>query len=285
MYQKNVVLWQNRDMPELTALSQSSLQDYNDCQRRFELRYLQQLAYPAIETEPALENEKHQQEGEYFHRLAQQHLIGIPAEQIGKLANTENLQRWWANFLPFSQTGLAGLSHPQTELTLSAPLGKFRLLAKYDLVGLGADGKVYIYDWKTYRKRPKNDWLITRWQTRVYRALMVKAGMYLNNGVPFEPEQIEMIYWFADFPAESARFPYSTAQFKRDWDALNAVANEIASASGFPKTDDVTKCNYCPYRSFCNRGVKAGNGLDAELETEAEELFDINFEQIGEIEF
>ena len=80
-------------MPEqLTTLSQSSLQDYYDCPRRFELRYLQRLAYPAIETEPALENEKHQKEGEYFHRLVQQHLIGIPAEQINKLANTENLQ-------------------------------------------------------------------------------------------------------------------------------------------------------------------------------------------------
>ena len=87
-------------MPEqLTTLSQSSLQDYHDCPRRFELRYLQRLAYPAIETEPALENEKHQKEGEYFHRLVQQHLIGIPAEQINKLANTENLQRWWGNYL------------------------------------------------------------------------------------------------------------------------------------------------------------------------------------------
>jgi hypothetical protein len=55
---------------ELPTLSQSSLQDYNDCPRRFELRYLQRLAYPAIETEPALENEKHQREGEFFHRLA-----------------------------------------------------------------------------------------------------------------------------------------------------------------------------------------------------------------------
>lgn len=272
-------------MSELIALSQSSLQDYNDCQRRFELRYLQQLAYPAIETEPALENEKHQKEGEYFHRLIQQHLIGIPAEQIGKLANTENLQRWWENFLPFNQTGLAGLSHQQTELTLSAPLGKFRLLAKYDLVGIGNDGKVYIYDWKTYRKRPKNEWLATRWQTRIYRAMMVQAGMHLNDGRSFEPEQIEMIYWFADFPTESARFAYNSAQFKRDWDALNRLADEITNASSFPKTDEVAKCSYCPYRSYCNRGIKAGDGLDAELETEAEELFDINFEQIGEIEF
>ncbi len=83
----------------LNTLSQSSLQDYHDCPRRFELRYLQQLAYPAIETEPALENEQHQKEGEYFHRLAQQYLIGIPSEQVGKLANTPNLQRWWENFL------------------------------------------------------------------------------------------------------------------------------------------------------------------------------------------
>ncbi|HNK63777.1 MAG TPA: PD-(D/E)XK nuclease family protein, partial [Anaerolineales bacterium] len=83
---------------ELTTLSQSSLQDYSDCPRRFELRYLQRLAYPALESEPALENEKHQREGEYFHRLAQQAFIGLPLEHIAKLANSENLQRWWDNF-------------------------------------------------------------------------------------------------------------------------------------------------------------------------------------------
>ena len=102
-----------------------------------------------------------------------------------------------------------------------------------------------------------------------------------------------MIYWFADFPAEPARFVYKTDQYKRDWDSLTRLSEEITSASsgsttlttGFPKTDEVSKCNYCPYRSYCNRGVRAGDAADAELETEAEELFDINFEQIGEIEF
>ncbi len=167
---------------QLTTLSQSSLQDYNDCPRRFELRYLEQLAYPAIETEPALENEKHQQEGEYFHRLAQQHLIGIPAEQVAKFANTDNLQRWWDNYINAKDlTGLKDLSGLKTEITLSAPLGKFRLVAKYDLIGFDGD-KVYIYDWKTYRKRPKNEWLAVRWQTRVYRALLVQAGAHFNGG-------------------------------------------------------------------------------------------------------
>ncbi|MEK6750923.1 MAG: PD-(D/E)XK nuclease family protein [Chloroflexota bacterium] len=269
----------------LTTLSQSSLQDYNDCPRRFELRYLQQLAYPAIETEPALENEKHQKEGEYFHRLAQQHLIGIPTEQIAKLANTENLQRWWDRFTNAKDlTGLRDLSGLKTEITLSAPLGKFRLVAKYDLIAIDHE-KIYIYDWKTYRKRPKNEWLAIRWQTRVYRALLVQAGAHLNGGKSIPPEQIEMIYWFPDFPNDPARFVYKADLFKRDWDALTKLADEITTASSFPKTDEVSKCSYCPYRSYCNRGVRAGDALEAELETEAEELFDINFEQIGEIEF
>ena len=270
-------------MPEkLTTLSQSSLQDYHDCPRRFELRYLQRLSYPAIETEPALDNEKHQQEGEYFHRLVQQHLIGIPAEQIGKLANTDNLQRWWSNFQDFGS--LKDFRSLYPEITLSAPLGKFRLVAKYDLIAVGKD-QVTIFDWKTYRKRPKNEWLHIRWQTRVYRALLVQAGAHLNGNNPFTPDQIEMIYWFADFPAEPARFVYKADQYKRDWDALTKIADEIISTSDFPKTDEVSKCSYCPYRSYCNRGIRAGDAADAELETEAEELFDINFEQIGEIAF
>ncbi|MBI3161524.1 MAG: PD-(D/E)XK nuclease family protein [Chloroflexi bacterium] len=279
-------------MQNLNTLSQSSLQDYHDCPRRFELRYVQRLAYPALETEPAIENEKHQQEGEYFHRLVQQHLIGIPAEQVGKLANSANLQRWWENYINAKDlTGFKNLSGLYSEITLSAPLGKFRLVAKYDLIAVD-ENKAVIYDWKTYRKRPKTEWLSIRWQTRVYRALLARAGEHLNNGNGFAPEQIEMIYWFSDFPNDPARFIYNADQYNRDWSALEKIADEITTASagstllaGFPKTDEVSKCGYCPYRSYCNRGVRAGDAIDAELETEAEELFDINFEQIGEIAF
>ena len=270
---------------QLTTLSQSSLQDYLDCARRFQLRYLEKLSYPAVESEPALENEKHQQEGEYFHRLVQQSLIGIPSEQISKLANTANLQRWWENFLHAKDlTGLKDLSGLYAETTLSAPLGNFRLVAKYDLISVH-DGRVSIYDWKTYRKRSRNEWLKARMQTRVYPALLVRAGMHLNNGKPFEPEQIEMVYWFTDFPEEPARFPYTSAQYKRDWDMLLKLADEIQSVSSYPLTDDLQKCVFCNYRSYCERGAQAGDVNQAEAEMEAEELFDVNFEQIGEIAF
>jgi CRISPR/Cas system-associated exonuclease Cas4 (RecB family) len=269
----------------LALLSQSSLQDYMDCSLRFKLRYLERLSYPAIESEPALENEQHQQEGEYFHRLIQQYLIGIPKEQIGKLANTENLQRWWANFLadPSLQdiresTGLFA------ESNLSAPLGKHRLVAKYDLIVV-RDGKATIYDWKTYRKRPRNEWLATRAQTRAYRALLVQAGAHLNRGQAFTPEQVEMIYWFGDFPGDPARFEYSPAQYQRDWDWLTRLSEEIDDASSYPATEDRQKCTFCTYRSYCERGIRAGDSEDLETESTTEENFDVNFEQVGEIAF
>jgi CRISPR/Cas system-associated exonuclease Cas4 (RecB family) len=270
---------------QLNTLSQSSLQDYVDCPRRFQLRYLERLSYPAVESEPALENEKHQQEGEYFHRLLQQSLIGIPNEQVGKFANTANLQRWWENFLGSKDlVQLINNARLYTETTLSAPLGNFRLVAKYDLIAVN-DGKATIYDWKTYRKRPRNEWLSARLQTRVYRALLVHAGAHLNGKQPFEPEQIEMVYWFADFPEEPARLAYTSAQYKRDWDTLLKLAEEVKNASSYPLTEDRQKCVFCPYRSYCERGAQAGNMDQAEAEMEAEELFDVNFEQIGEIAF
>jgi hypothetical protein len=270
---------------QLTTLSQSSLQDYMDCARRFKLRYLDRLSYPAVETEPALENEKHQQEGEYFHRLVQQHLIGIPAEQVAKFANTANLQRWWENFHNSVELkGLRSAAALYPEATLSAPLGSYRLLAKYDLIAV-QDGRATIYDWKTYRKRPRNEWLARRMQTRTYRALLVTAGAHLNHGKPFEPEQIQMVYWFPDFPDDPARFPYNAVQFQRDWDSLLKLSDELSTAAAYPLTEDREKCLFCTYRSYCERGIQAGDIEQAEAEREAEELFDVNFEQIGEIAF
>lgn len=275
-----------RTLP-ITTLSQSSLQDYTDCQRRFQLRYIERLDYPAIETEPALENEKHQQEGEYFHRLIQQHLIGIPAQNLAPLANTPNLARWWDNFqTAFQFPGGSPALRP--EITLSAPLGAFRLVAKYDLIALPnratdeRESGPLIYDWKTYRRRPKNEWLAARMQTRVYRALLVRAGTHLNGGTPIAPETIQMTYWFADFPAEPATFRYDAGQYQRDWAALEKLAAQIAATTDFPQTADEQKCAFCPYRSHCNRGVEAGQGENLEAELE---LSDITLEQIQEIAF
>jgi hypothetical protein len=266
--------------PDFT-FSQSSLQDYSDCPRRFQLRYIDQLQWPAVETEPILENERRQREGQVFHRIVQQYLIGLPAEKLAPMAQSDNLSRWWENYLA-TKFNIDGYSlHP--ELTLAAPVGAHRLLAKYDLIACKPEERVFIYDWKTTKKRPRDEWMAARLQTRVYRAMLAQAGAYLNGNHPFPPEQVEMIYWYAEHPNEPAHFPYNSTQYKRDWDALTGLIAEISNHRHFPLTEDEKKCAYCPYRSYCNRGLKAGtmDGLD-----DSEESFvDMNFEQIAEIEY
>lgn len=272
-------------LPASFTFSQSSLQDYADCPRRFQLRYLERLVYPAAEAEPALENERRMAEGSAFHRLAQQSLLGIPAERLAPLAHTPDLARWWENFTRAPEIAQLKRLTCYPEFTLSAPLGEFRLAAKYDLIALADDGRLLIYDWKTARKRPRDEWLAMRWQTRVYRALLTTAGSPLNGGRPVVPERCEMVYWFADFPDDPPRFPYNQSQFQRDWDALVRLVDEIRSASSYPQTEERQRCAYCPYRSYCERGAQAGDLEGLEAEGEAEMLFDLDFEQIGEIAF
>lgn len=272
------------ELPASFTFSQSSLQDYFDCPRRFQLRYIEQLAWPAVETEPLLENERRQQEGQLFHRLVQQHLVGLPVEKLTRRANSPDLNRWWENYLGY-KFELDGYTK-YTELTLNAPAGSHRLMAKYDLVAILPGRKALIFDWKTYHKRPKNEWMAIRMQTRVYRALLVQAGTYLNGSAPIPPGQVEMVYWYADFPSEPARFPYNAGQYKHDWDSLTSLIDEIANHPHFPLTQDEKKCAYCPYRSYCDRGGKAGLLDDSDAGTEtAEAEFNLNFEQIAEIEF
>src|SRR5512143_2637063 len=101
------------DMLARFEFSQSSLQDYVDCRRRFQLRYLQRVAWPAIQAEPAREFERHIQRGERFHRLAQQYLVGVPVEKLDRMASAdvdENLQRWWQNFIDSIPAQLSGIA-------------------------------------------------------------------------------------------------------------------------------------------------------------------------------
>jgi CRISPR/Cas system-associated exonuclease Cas4 (RecB family) len=262
------------------TFSQSSLQDYVDCPRRFQLRYLDKMQWPAVETAPVLENERRQIEGQLFHRMVQQYLIGLPADKLTGLASTDKLRRWWENFLTHGPT-VAGYSL-FTELTLSAPVGNHRLIAKYDLVAVKPGTQTLIFDWKTYHKRPKDNWMADRLQTKVYPALLIQAGKHLNSGKEFTPEQIEMVYWYADFPDEPVKFTYNQSQYTDDWKKLEQLVREITVKQSFPLTEDEKKCSFCVYRSYCERGDRAGEGeaLDAEVSAE-----DINIEQIQEIEF
>jgi len=276
------------ELPDSFQFSQSSLQDYADCPRLFQLRYIERLAWPAIEMEPVLENERRRTAGERFHRMVQQHLIGLPVEKLNALPDTPELARWWSTYLEEANNivGPQGQGRLHVEKILSAPVGAYHLIAKYDLLLLSSNGKAIIYDWKTSRKRPREEWMKGRLQTRVYPAMLVQAGGYLNQGRPIEPEQVEMVYWFAEHPKVPVRFAYTSGQYQRDWDGLCVMIQEISHHRFFPPSEEARTCPYCSYRSYCNRGEKAGLSEDFEATDEAVGgEFDIDFEQVAEIEF
>jgi predicted RecB family nuclease len=269
-------------MRKLTHFSQSSLQDYRDCPRRFELRYLRQLKWPAVETEPMLERERHLQQGATFHQMAQQLVMGIPAERLNRMTKEEPLSRWWTNFVEYGLVGLP--ENRQAEVTLSAPLGGVRLVAKYDLLAVEAGERLVIVDWKTSQKRTRREVLAERLQTVIYRYVLTEAGAVFNDGKPVQPEQIEMVYWFAEYPDQPERFSYDVVQHERDRQTLTGLLEEIDKRTVFDLTEQTRLCEFCTYRSLCQRGIKAGNWLDVDDELE-QEIPDFDFEQIAEIEF
>jgi len=248
------------------VFSQTALQDYLDCPRRFALRYLERLEWLAEEAEPALEYERRQQEGQRFHRLAHQLMLGLPAERLGLLATSPELARWWRHFVQaFGDLPKQPAVYP--EVMLGAPLGAHWLISRFDLVTV-QNGRARIYDWKTYHRRPSDEWMAKRMQTRVYCYLVVVAGHHLNGGQPFVPEQIEMVYWYAEFPNEPAVFAYNAQRFRQDQALLEGLAQEIETRTVFELTEDKQMCLFCSYRSYCQRGTTAGDWHQAEVKEE-----------------
>ena len=272
-------------LPPDFQFSQGSLQDFVDCRQRFFLRYIRRLAWPAIETEPVLENEHWMQQGALFHRLVQQAQLGVPAARLLTYILGEELERWWDNFKTCCAPLINQAEGHFVELSLNTALGLNRITAKFDLVLRSASGQATIFDWKTSAKHPQRQWLEHRLQTIVYPWLLVQAGSSLNQGTPFLPEQIEMVYWFTDYPQEPERFPYDQAHYAADTRYLVELAETIHTLpeSGFTLTSDKRKCRYCIYRSLCDRGVQAGDINDIENGEQDDLSLSVDFDQVEEI--
>lgn len=269
--------------------SQYNLQDFVDCPRRFELRHLRKLQWPAAQSLPVLEQEERMARGERFHRLVQQYINGIPADKIEEHIPDPILLAWWHNFMdsdPLSPLPPRRLA----EYTLSAPFLGYRLLAKYDVLACTPGETLSIMDWKTAEVRPGSESLRAKVQSRLYPFLLALGGERLNGGSVPNPEQVQMTYWFAAFPEQPEVIAYNNTIFKRDRDFLAALIEDVfarAAVGDFPMTDHLKRCEYCQYRSFCERGIEAGaiEELDDESLLENDPGFSIDFEQIGEIAF
>lgn len=265
-------------LPPQFQFSQTNLQDFADCPRRFELRHIQNLHYPSIETEPQLERELHARRGDAFHRLLHQYFSGVPAPIIQKTVMDDDLSRWWNNFTRAKLPHHPPKMH-EAELTLSVPLEGYRLIAKYDLIAQAPDGDFWVMDWKTQRTPPSREIAQRRLQTVIYPYVLARAGESLTDGEKIAPEKIHMGYWYAE-TGKLEVFDYDTAQFTHAETVLRRMIANIQARTTFELTDNTRHCGFCTYRSLCGRG-KAVTALDeVDVVLDIDETFDLDWEAL-----
>ena len=288
-------------LPSTFAFSQSSLQSYVNCPRRFWLAYVEQLSWPALEASPYDEHEQLLRLGGQFHQLVERAEAGLPTDLLTEGLDYP-LDEWFESYQRHRPADLP-TEVVEVERVLSAPLaveaGRYRLAARYDLIavgGEGADRRAVILDWKTNERVTKRSTLAQRMQTLVYPYVLVEASAGLPWG-PLVPEQVEMRYWFTAAPAEAVSFGYSSELHAANRAKFEQLLNEILSGErerDFPKVADTEEnrkrfCGYCIYRSRCDRGVEASD-LDEYDEEEfsdedLERALDFTLEEVQELAF
>ena len=270
------------ELPDKFRFSQNNLQDFSDCPRRFELKYLLKQQWPAVVSEPILEFEQHQQLGRSFHTLIQRHLAGIPAQILEDSLTDPLLHAWWKNYLVFIEQFQANQCQP--EVTRTIPFAGYHLTATFDCLVSDAGNSLTILDWKTSRFKTPAKTLANRIQSQVYPFICYET---YKDELP--ADNITLIYWFPEYPDDPVRFRYSSKQHTEAGVLLQKLVKSITDSEPgvFPLTDNVKACQYCAYRSLCNRGIKAGSMADASAtQTElASKLDDLDFNSIEEIQF
>ena len=262
----------NSDSPAIQSpftFSQSSLEDFERCRRRFFLRYVEGLEWPARAASGPFEASLRQRQR--FHRLLRQHFIGVDVEEVIQAEPPgSTIRAWWEAFRRYPPALPAGEKYP--EVLLSTPMGEHRLAARFDLLAVGDDGRGRIVDWKTGRPPSRSDELAESWQSVVYLYVLAVAGAPYFGGLPPAPAAIDMLYWLAELPASPILAPYSSEAHARAGRRLSEQIATIAGlpASAFEPCEDQSTCAYCEYQGYCRRGT-ALLEPDQELELEYED--------------
>lgn len=265
----------------MLQLSQSALAAFHRCRRRFYLRFVRRLEWPAPLTGSEQDWERSLRRGEMLHLLIQQHSLGIAVDAQVDAADDAELARWWQAVQDHPPPQADGTVH--AELELAVPFSVHRLVARFDrLIVVDADPPaVHIVDWKTGRVQPEAS-LRQSWQTTVYRFVAVEAASYLTGGRAIDAESVGFTYWQAEQPESPLVLAYSAEGHEQGRTRLRRAIEQIDAClprgeEGFERTEDLAVCGHCPYRSYCERGREAPEGLDLD-----EDLLDVEMIRLAD---
>ncbi len=252
---------------QLLQLSQAHLQTLEICPRKFQYLFLEPVALPRVESDSP-----QQQLGIQFHRLMQQHELGLDIQPM--LADNPLLQDWFQQFQQCPPLMVTGTHYSEHQRTLI--FEDIALTAVYDLLIQNAD-QAQIFDWKTYRRPDNPQRLQNSWQTRLYPFILAETSAY-------RPEQLSMTYWFAQADeSHTLEIPYSAALHQQTRADLLALLSPLQEWIGSPQVPlpqadfAAGHCSSsdhrCPFIFPCNR----------DLDRDLERLTLTNLHEIAEL--
>lgn len=236
--------------------SQTALRTYLGCPYRFKNRYIDGL-YWRFDSGGA-------KRGSEFHLDMKRHFLGLPTS-----GQNEELVSAAAAFLPIEK----GKEY-MPEFTLRYIAGDIRLTARYDLLVVGEDVK--IYDWKMESARPDPLKLKGDIQTRLYLYVLAAAGEKIKESI--QPSDISITYFNPLHPSSPVRIGYDSSRFHRDGIYLSGLINRIIKDTQYKPTDDKRKCAYCEYNRLCNgESVSFEKIEDADMDLAWDDIEEISF--------
>lgn len=228
------------------------LDSFRICQRRFQLRYLEAVPWPAMSLEP--EAEKARNLGNRFHQMLNRHFLGLPVT-AGEAIEPE-LDRWWKLFLEWEPTLPDGSRYP--EFTLTIPVGEHFVVGRLDLLII-AEGQARIFDWKT-GARPRS--LKQLWgdlQTHLYLTIVVEGAEVIGESL--NPDDVSLTYWYSGDRPKTVNLRYDATKHRHFWYEIQEVVSQIDTMMSQKKdwslTSDHSRCGRCPYQIICNRQAGA----------------------------
>lgn len=259
-------------LPTDFSFNQSNLESYLACKRQFQLRYVRKLVWPAQTTSDTKRFEADRQAGIRFHLLIHQYFLGVKLERLLEVAQNdpdERVNSWFDYFLAQFHEGLTG--HCLPEFTLVASVAGHALTAKYDLLRWTGE-EVVIYDWKTsFLPVPLDrEKIKVRLNARMQSKVLPLVAWLTRwpDGEQNLERKITLSYWEARDPGNPIFLPYDAQSAVLDGQVIQNLIREITTTplEQFFQTNDERKCLHCTYRSYCQRGIRAGDYNEVDTE-------------------
>ncbi len=224
---------------QISQISQSTLNLWHTCPRKFQHQVLDSLHLPSG-------SNAQMEQGSRFHLLMQQRELGLDISDLA--ASDPQLQNWIRGYETNPPLMILGDRYPEHTRTFKLQPYNYILTAIYDLLILGID-QAQILDWKTHNQPLAPAILQSHWQTRLYLYLLAATSNYL-------PSEISMSYWFAN-TGTTVAIAYNSQDHNQTEQELSQILSSMAEAEQvnyFPQLPQGSlTCNHCEFKYRCER--------------------------------